>query len=162
MDDLHQKDDEGMIVLINRRWYKRKKDVPFGYLGKLSHGSHHIYQNFFWLISQHANQGLQGFVVLKPVEDGEEGQAPSRSSCGTATYFAFDFICIQQVNEDFKATYVPDGQLAQPFQQFHFIPHHGRVQPDLSVMKILPVAELAVVHWAALVSDNPMATAGMR
>lgn len=48
---------------------------------------------------------------------------PSRSSSGRATYFAFDFICIQQVNEDFKATYVPDGQLARLLHQIKV--HHG-------------------------------------
>lgn len=48
---------------------------------------------------------------------------PSTSSFGPATHFAFDFICIQQVNEDFKATYIPDGQLACLLHQIKV--HHG-------------------------------------
>lgn len=49
--------------------------LVIGYLGKFSQGSHYIYQNFFRLIGQQANQGLQGFVLLKPFKGGEEGQA---------------------------------------------------------------------------------------
>lgn len=48
---------------------------------------------------------------------------PSRSVSGTATYFAFDFICIQQVNEDFEATYFPDGNLTRLLHQIHV--QHG-------------------------------------
>lgn len=37
-----------------------------GDVSELSQGSNNVHQHFFGLISQQSNQGLQGFILLKP------------------------------------------------------------------------------------------------
>lgn len=42
---------------------------------------------------------------------------PGRGPGSRLTHFAFDLIGIQQVNENFQAAYVPNGQLARLLHQ---------------------------------------------
>lgn len=51
------------------------------YLGKFSQGSHYIDQHFFRLIGQQSDQGLQGFVLLKPSKGGEEDDNINQLYC---------------------------------------------------------------------------------
>lgn len=37
-----------------------------GDVSELSQGAHNVHQHFFGLIGQQSNQGLQGFILLKP------------------------------------------------------------------------------------------------
>lgn len=42
---------------------------------------------------------------------------PGQGLGSQVTHFAFDFIRIQQVNENFEAAYIPNGQLARLLHQ---------------------------------------------
>lgn len=89
-------------------------DLVCRLLRKLRQGSHHINQYLLGLIGQKANQGLQDFMLLKPVED----KVKENSFWGNNHLTCKVTLLVQGYVESKMVTFVPDTR-----PNFHFISH---------------------------------------